>query len=139
MIIPKTYLCDDIWSSDDYVTWLCDDCWSSRLKVFCKKDVLKNSRKFTWKHICWSSFSVKLQTRDLHLYKIRTTAQVYCSEFVWFFRTTILYITYDYHMLYKISVLKILAPFTVKFMWAAASGITENIFCLVVCKFIDVL
>ena len=42
-------------------------------------------------------------------------------------------------MLYKVGVLKNLAIFTVKFVWATASGITENISCLIGCKFIDVL
>ena len=47
-------------------------------------------------------------------------------------------ITYDYYVLCKIGVLKNLAIFTAKFMWTAASGIIENIPCLVSCKFIDV-
>ena len=33
-------------------------------------------------------------------------------------------------MLYKIGVLKNLAKFTAKFMWTAASGISENRLCL---------
>ena len=39
-------------------------------------------------------------------------------------------------MLYKIGVLKNLAKFTAKFMWTAASGISENIPCLAGCKLI---
>ena len=39
----------------------------------------------------------------------------------------------------KKGVLKNPAKFTAKFMWTAASGISENRPCLAGCKFIDVL
>ena len=42
-------------------------------------------------------------------------------------------------MFYKIGVLKNVTIFTAKFMWAAASGITENIPFTPGCKFSDVL
>ena len=42
-------------------------------------------------------------------------------------------------MLYKKSVLKYSGIFTAKFMWTAASGISENRPCLAGCKFINVL
>ena len=42
-------------------------------------------------------------------------------------------------MLHEIGGLKSLAKFTQKFMWTAASGISENRPCLAGCKFIDVL
>ena len=29
---------------------------------FCKKDAIKDFVNFTWKHLCWSLFSIKLQT-----------------------------------------------------------------------------
>ena len=61
-----------------------------------------------------------MQARDL-----QTPAQ-FSSELARFFRTPILY-----NMIiicYKIGVLKNLAIFTAKFMWTAASGITENIY-----------
>ena len=41
---------------------------TSRLKVFCKKGVLRNFSKFTGKHQCWSVFLIKLQAWDLQLY-----------------------------------------------------------------------
>ena len=34
--------------------------WSSRPEVFCKKDVLENFAKFTWKHLCQSLFFNKV-------------------------------------------------------------------------------
>ena len=34
---------------------------SSRPEVFCRKDVLRNFPKFTWKHLCLVSFLIKLQ------------------------------------------------------------------------------
>ena len=37
------------------------------------------------------SFLVKLQARDLYLYKIETLVQVFSSEFAKFFRAPILY------------------------------------------------
>ena len=38
---------------------------SSRLKVFCEKGVIKDSTKFTGKHLCWSLFFNKVA--DLRL------------------------------------------------------------------------
>ena len=46
------------------LTWICR---SSRPEVFCKKGVLRNSTKFTGKHLCQSLFLIKLQVSE-HLY-----------------------------------------------------------------------
>ena len=51
----------------------------------------------------------------------------------------LLCITYDYHVLYKIGIVKNLAKFTVKFLRTAASRINENKPCLASCKFMDIL
>ena len=45
----------------------------------------------------------------------------------------------DYCMLYKKGVLKNSAKLPAKFIWTAASGISENRPCLAGCKFIDAL
>ena len=78
------------------------------------------------------TFLVKLQARYL-----LTRAQ-FSSEFTRFLEHQFC-VTYDYHMLYKINVLKNLAIFTGKLMWTAASGITENIPFTPGYKFSDVL
>ena len=31
------------------------------LKLFCKKDILKNFANFKGKHLCWSFFLIKLE------------------------------------------------------------------------------
>ena len=41
--------------------------WSSRPEVFCKKGVLRNFAKFTWKHLYHSLFLIKLQSCSWYL------------------------------------------------------------------------
>ena len=60
--------------------------------------------------------------------------------FPWILRDFLEYvfcIWLSYRMIHEIGVLKNLAEFTAKFMWTAASGISENRPCLAGCKFIE--
>ena len=54
---------------------------SSRPVVFCKKSVLRNFTKFTWKHLCQRLFLIKLQAWDLNFFKKETLTQVISCEF----------------------------------------------------------
>ena len=54
---------------------------SSRPEVLCKKGVLRNSAKFTRKHLCQSLFFNKVADLSLQLYKKETLAQVFSCEF----------------------------------------------------------
>ena len=62
---------------------------------------------------------------------------MFSREFARFFGTPILHLITVYYA--KKGVLKNPTKFTVKFMGAAASGISENKPCLAGCKVIDVL
>ena len=68
-----------------------------------KKMFLKISQNLQ-ENNCAEVILVTLQVRDLHLYKIETPTQVFSNEFAGVFRALILY--NDYHMLYKVRVLK---------------------------------
>ena len=46
-----------------------------------KIGVLRNVAKFTWKHLYWSLFLIKLQVSGLQLYLKVTPAQVFFCEF----------------------------------------------------------
>ena len=100
-------------------------------KMFLK--IFQNYRKTP----ALKSFLVKLQAREQHLYEIETPAQVLVNlrEFL----ENPFCITYDYHTLHKIGVLKNLPMFAAKFLWTAASDITENIPSVAGCKFTDIL
>ena len=57
---------------------------SSRLEVFCKKDVLKNTAKITGKHICQSLFFSKvagLRLTTLSKKRLCSLAQVFHNAF----------------------------------------------------------
>ena len=43
-----------------YIKLLCEMKLREITDVFCKKGVLRNFAKFTWKHLCWSLFFNKL-------------------------------------------------------------------------------
>ena len=61
-----------------------------------KKGVLKKFTKFTWKHLCWSLFLIKLQTSGLQLYnftKKETLTQVLSCEFRGIFKNSCFYRT----------------------------------------------
>ena len=63
------YASDYCLSSSQYYYRICR---SSRLKVFCKKGVLRNFAKFTGKHVCQSLFFNKVAgLRPANLLKIR--------------------------------------------------------------------
>ena len=62
---------------------------------------------------------------------------MFSREFCEIFYNT--YFVRDYHMPYKVDVLKNLAKFTAKSMWAVGFGISENKTCLADSKFIDIL
>ena len=49
-------------------------------EVFCKKSVLKNSTKFTGKHLC-KSLLIKLQALRLQFKKKKTQTQLFFCEF----------------------------------------------------------
>ena len=70
------------------------------------------------------SFLVKLQARNLHLFKTETPAQVFPSEFARFSRISILNNIIICYIKYVL--LKNLTIFTAKFMWTAASGINDS-------------
>ena len=53
---------------------------SSRPEVFCKKDVFRNSAKFTGKNLCQSLFFNKLEDVR-HFIKKETLVQVFSCEF----------------------------------------------------------
>ena len=55
-------LCYSYSSTGDIKTWnVMKDIRKQPPEVFCEKCVLKNSTKFTGKHLCQSLFSIKLQ------------------------------------------------------------------------------
>ena len=58
---------------------------SSRLKVFCKKGVLKNFVKFTWKHLARGSF---LGLRPAIWFKKRLWHRCFYANFAKFLRTS---------------------------------------------------
>ena len=61
---------------------------SSRPKVFCKKGVLENFAKFTWKHPCQS-----LSFNKVAFIKKETLAQVFSCEFCEISKNTVSYRT----------------------------------------------
>ena len=61
---------------------------SSRLKVFCKKGVLKNFAKFAWENVWQSLFFNKVaDLRHAILLKKETMTEVFSCEFYEIFRT----------------------------------------------------
>ena len=57
-------------------------------EVFCKKDVLRNSAKFTGKHLCQSLFFNKIADLACNFVKKETLAQVFSCEFCKISRNT---------------------------------------------------
>ena len=61
---------------------------SSRSEAFCKKGVLKNGAKFTWKHLCQSLFFNKVSgLRSAALLKKRLWFRCFPGKFVKFKKT----------------------------------------------------
>ena len=58
--------------------------------MFYKKDVIKNFAKFTGKHLCQISFSIKLQTLACNFIKKETLAQVRFCDFCDIFKNIFL-------------------------------------------------
>ena len=58
-------------------------------EVFCKKDVLKDYKKRTGKHLRWNSFIRKVATPGLQLTEIITSRQVFPVNYVQIFTTVI--------------------------------------------------
>ena len=62
-----------------------------RREVFCKKGVLRNLRKFTWKHLCQSLFVKKVaRLRPATLLKMRPSHRCFSVNFAKFLRTPFL-------------------------------------------------
>ena len=96
------YFCEELaipWNSimgKLYQRHLSVNCRSSRLQMFFKIDVLKNSVNFTWKYLCWSLFLLKLQAfRSATLLKRDSNTGVLLGKFARFLRTLFLQITFD--------------------------------------------
>ena len=88
------YFCEELaipWNSimgKLYQRHLNVNCRSSRLQMFFKIDVLKNSVNFTWKYLCWSLFLLKLQAfRSATLLKRDSNTGVLRGKFARFLRT----------------------------------------------------
>ena len=56
-------------------------------EVFCKKNVPKNFKNFTGKHLCWSLL-MKLQVFHLQVFKKETPKQMFSCEVCKTFRNT---------------------------------------------------
>ena len=57
-------------------------CRSNRQEVFCKKAVLKNFAKFTWKHLCWSLFFRVLLTLQKQLFPFFLSVMFLLPRFI---------------------------------------------------------
>ena len=61
---------------------------SSHPEVLCKKGVLKNSTKFTGKHLCQSLFFDKVAGQVCNFIKKETLALMFSCEFCEIFKNT---------------------------------------------------
>ena len=67
---------------------------SSRLKVFCRKGVLRNYTTFTWKQLCQSLFFNKVPALRPLCYSVQlhwNDLQMSLSSTIFFFRISIMY------------------------------------------------